>query len=158
MWDEVLLEVYMRRYENSVLEVGTGFGHNLELLKRAFREAFIVTLDPEPIKVEGAHFVQGVAESLPFRDESFDLLATATTMHHVDDVEKALQEFRRVLKCRGRIVIMDWTPNSRYNPHGPERVAKSMDEIFSLFDLYFLAIDIREEEDFYVICGAKLCT
>ncbi len=158
MWEEVLLEVYMRRSEKTVLEVGTGFGVNLKLLKQAFKGAEIVTLDPRPVEVEGAHFVQGVAESLPFRDESFDLVATATTMHHVTEVEEALKEFKRVLKCRGRVVIMDWTPGSKYNPHDPEVVRRSADQVFSLFDMYFLTIDLRDEDDFYVICGAKLCT
>ncbi len=160
-WRDLLLDLYMRRSEGSVLEVGTGFGINLSLLIRAFPDSTLVTVDPSPSPVgkvpPGVHFVQGTAEHLPFREGSFDLLSTVTTMHHLSDIPAALEEFRRVLRCTGRLVIMDWTPDSRYNPHGREGVARSMEEVLSSIDHYVQVIHLEEEEDYYVVCGAKLC-
>ncbi len=160
-WKDLLIDLYMRRAEKNVLEVGTGFGANLSLLLEVFPDSTIVTVDPELSASnrvpQGVHFVQSSAESLPFRDESFDLLSTVATIHHLTDVQAALGEFRRVLRCTGRLVIMDWTPDSRYNPHGRERVARSMEEVMSSVDHYVQVIHMEEEEDYYVICGAKLC-
>ena len=160
-WRDLLTDLYMRRAERNVLEVGTGFGANLSILAEVFPDSTIVTVDPELSAAdrvpEGVHFVQATAENLPFRENSFDMVSTVTTMHHLTDVQKALEEFRRVLRCTGRLVIMDWTPDSKYNPHGRETVARSMEEVLSSVDHYVQVIHMEEEEDYYVVCGAKLC-
>ncbi len=155
----MLLDLYLRRNEDVVLDIGTGFGENISLLKEAFPDSMIVTIDPIfAIRyAKGSYFVQAKAEHLPFRAESFDLLSTVTTMHHVRNIEKALEEFKRVLRCKGRLIIMDWTPDSKYNPHSRKVVAKSMSEVVSSIDRYIQVIELDEEDDFYVICGAKIC-
>ncbi|MFG0430499.1 class I SAM-dependent methyltransferase [Serratia liquefaciens] len=50
---------------------------------------------------------QGVAESLPFEDASFDLVISRYSAHHWHDVGQALREVRRVLKPGGRAIFMD---------------------------------------------------
>lgn len=160
-WKDLLADLYMRRVENEVLEVGTGLGINLSLLLRVFPNSTIVTSDPDlsvsQLIPKSVHFVQARAESLPFRNESFDLLSTVATMHHVSDVQASIEEFRRVLKCTGRLVIMDWTPDSKYNLHGKKAVAESMEEVISSVGSYVQVIHFEENEDYYVVCGAKLC-
>jgi SAM-dependent methyltransferase len=47
------------------------------------------------------------AQSLPFSDSSFDIVMTSLMMHHVQDINKALQEMARVVKPGGTIVIAD---------------------------------------------------
>ncbi len=160
IWKDMLLDLYLRRAEGTILEVGTGFGENLALLRKAFPDSTIVTIDPSVHAsryAEGSYFVQAKAERLPFRDESFDMVSSATTMHHMRNIRSALEEFRRVLKCKGRLIIMDWTPDSKYNPHSREVVANSMNEVISSIDHYIQVIQLNEEEEFYAICGAKLC-
>lgn len=49
--------------------------------------------------------VEGVAESLPFDDESTGLLLMVTTVCFLDDVEAAFREAFRVLKRGGHFVI-----------------------------------------------------
>ncbi|WP_227672886.1 class I SAM-dependent methyltransferase [Psychrobacter lutiphocae] len=51
--------------------------------------------------------VQGVAESLPFADNSFDLVISRFSAHHWQDVPIALREMRRVCQPKGRIIIVD---------------------------------------------------
>ncbi len=50
-------------------------------------------------------FVQGSALTLPFADESFDLVTFWNVIEHVPDYDKALSEAVRVLKKGGYIVI-----------------------------------------------------
>lgn len=45
-------------------------------------------------------------EMLPFRDQSFDFILTANTLHH-GDLEKTAQEARRVLKDAGELVSFE---------------------------------------------------
>lgn len=46
-------------------------------------------------------FVQGSAEELPFADNSFDAAWTVWVFEHVPDIEKAMNELRRVIKPGG---------------------------------------------------------
>ncbi|MDB6000139.1 MAG: Methyltransferase type 11, partial [Rhizobacter sp.] len=50
---------------------------------------------------------QGPAETLPFADASFDLVATRFSAHHWSDVPAAMREVRRVLKAGGTLVVID---------------------------------------------------
>lgn len=50
-------------------------------------------------------FVQGVAESLPFRDGAFDVVLFATSLDHIADANSALAESARVLKPGGSLAI-----------------------------------------------------
>jgi ubiquinone/menaquinone biosynthesis C-methylase UbiE len=45
------------------------------------------------------------AESLPFPDDSFDLVIGHAVLHHLPDLDRAFSEFRRVLKPGGRIAF-----------------------------------------------------
>lgn len=51
--------------------------------------------------------VQGVAERLPFPDDSFDTATAILTVHHWDDVEAGLAELRRVARRRVVVVTLD---------------------------------------------------
>lgn len=50
---------------------------------------------------ESTILVQAKAEELPFEDNTFDILLTRNTLDHVEDVNKCLQEMKRVLKHGG---------------------------------------------------------
>src|ERR1700759_688152 len=45
------------------------------------------------------------AESLPFSDESFDLVLGHAVLHHLPNLRRAFAEFHRVLRPGGRIVF-----------------------------------------------------
>lgn len=49
--------------------------------------------------------VQTGAEELPFADRSFDLVFGHAVLHHIPDIGRAMQEFRRVLRPGGTIVF-----------------------------------------------------
>jgi SAM-dependent methyltransferase len=53
----------------------------------------------------GVRAVEGVAEALPYRDESFDFALMVTTICFVDDVYASLDEVRRILRPGGTVVI-----------------------------------------------------
>jgi SAM-dependent methyltransferase len=51
-------------------------------------------------------FVHGSVTELPFVDESFDLVYSHGVIHHVPDTERAVREFRRVLRPGGVALVM----------------------------------------------------
>ncbi|MDQ3908545.1 MAG: class I SAM-dependent methyltransferase, partial [Acidobacteriota bacterium] len=91
-----------------ILDVGCGTGANLELLSR-FGDAAGVDISDEALafcRGRGLSDVRkGAAESLPFADESFDLVTALDVVEHLDDDAAGLNEMRRVLKLGGRALI-----------------------------------------------------
>lgn len=86
------------------LEVGVGTGR--------FGEAFGVEegIDPSLRMLafaaeRGIHTQVGAAETLPYGDGSFDGLLIVTTLCFTTDPERSLQEFARVLRPGGVLVI-----------------------------------------------------
>jgi len=53
----------------------------------------------------GVAVVQGIAEALPFSNDSFDFILSVTTICFVDDAAAMMTEARRVLKPNGELVI-----------------------------------------------------
>lgn len=93
----------------TVLNVGAGAGSYEPADRRvAAVEPAETMLRQRP--AGSAPAVRGVAESLPFRDGSFDAALASLTIHHWTDWRAGLREMRRV--ARGRIVIFTWDPAS----------------------------------------------
>ena len=53
----------------------------------------------------GIQVYEGVAEQLPFNDETFDFVLLVTTICFVDDLEESFKEVYRVLKTDGFIIV-----------------------------------------------------
>lgn len=98
------------------LEVGAGTGYfSLNLLRAGIvREATCTDISPGMVRVLAANAeelglevrsIQADAESLPFAQESFDLVLGHAVLHHLPDLSRAFAEFRRVLAPGGRIVF-----------------------------------------------------
>lgn len=52
--------------------------------------------------------VRGDLDHLPFRSESIDLLTLSLALHHLPTPRYAIQELRRVIRPRGRLVLAAW--------------------------------------------------
>lgn len=93
-----------------VLDDGCGEGRFGRML--AAQGATVVGMDvsrdlASEAKTRGDHgrFAVAKAESLPFPDETFDLVASYVVLVHVEDFVSALREMCRVVKPAGRVVL-----------------------------------------------------
>jgi SAM-dependent methyltransferase len=85
---------------HQALDVATGGGHVARRLREAGLE--VVTCDPAPgMRAD----VTCRAESLPFADDAFDVVACRTAAHHFDDVRAAVIEMARV--SSDRVLLVD---------------------------------------------------
>jgi SAM-dependent methyltransferase len=91
-----------------ILDVGCGTGANLEMLGK-FGEASGVDVSSNALEFcrkRGLSQVkQGLAEDLPFAEESFDLVTALDVVEHLDDDVAGLKEMRRVLRKGGRALF-----------------------------------------------------
>jgi len=70
----------------------------------------VTALDGYPPLRSSSHnitFVRGAVESLPFENDSFDVVTASLTVHHWQNKQKGLQETFRVLKDSGHLIIGD---------------------------------------------------
>ena len=106
---------YVFRGDERLLDVGCGDGGVAALLCR--RVAEVVAVDVEASDAwedrKGLTFRVADGEHLPFEDDSFDLLHSKDSLHHMEDPAAALAEYRRVLKPGGTALIVE---GNRYNP------------------------------------------
>lgn len=119
-------------------EIGVGTGR--------FAAPLGIKLGVEPSKAmaeiarkRGIDVIEGVAENLPFPNESLDYLLMVTTICFVDDPDEALREAYRVLKPGGALVIGFVDRNSPigryYEEHKEESVFYRDARFFSTEEL-----------------------
>jgi ubiquinone/menaquinone biosynthesis C-methylase UbiE len=101
----------------SFLDVGCGAGHLSFALAPAFRRA--VAVDPSPgmlttvaqtaaeRRIPQLEVQQGSAESLPFADSTFDVVASRLSAHHWRFLESGVREMCRVLRAGGHLLMID---------------------------------------------------
>lgn len=99
-----------------VLEIGLGQGADAEQLIRRGAIYSGVDLTAESVErvkmrcalrdLDHDQIVQGSAVSLPFADETFDMVYSFGVLHHIPEISLAQAEIARVLKPGGHLVAM----------------------------------------------------
>lgn len=126
---ERVVQMSLENLENvtSVLDIGTGSG--------LFAEQFaghglrVTGLDANPDMlpvalqyVPEATFHKGIAEDLPFPNDSFDLVFMGLVLHETDDTSAAICEAFRV--STKRLVVLEWSyENQDFGPPLTDRVS-----------------------------------
>ncbi len=104
-----------------VLEIGGGMG--TDLAQFAANGARVTDLDLSSghltlakenfaVRELAGRFIQRDAESLPFEDQTFDLVYSNGVLHHTPNTQAAIKEIFRVLRPGGRVIVMMYAENS----------------------------------------------
>jgi ubiquinone/menaquinone biosynthesis C-methylase UbiE len=120
--DKVNLKTYdsykrklFREVNGTVVEIGPGTGVNFEYLPKriswigiepnaAFHERLRRKAAEKGIQ---ADLLLGSASEIPLENNSADFLICTLVLCSVDDVDKALQEIRRILKPGGKMIFIE---------------------------------------------------
>lgn len=105
-----------------VLEIGLGQGADAEQLIRRGAIWSGLDLTPESVsrvetrfRLRGLKFEQirqGSVLSIPYPDDSFDMVFSHGVLHHVPEIRKAQAEIHRVLRPGGELVVMLYAKRS----------------------------------------------
>lgn len=112
-----MLDLLMQELQDPprcIIDVGCGTGRLLRAASVRWPEAQLFGVDPaeqmvsEAIRLNpSATFKLAPAESLPFSDQTADLVLTSLSFHHWADQTKGLQEIARVLRPGGLFCLAD---------------------------------------------------
>ena len=94
-----------------ILDAGCGKGRFSKILLEMGAEVVGFDISEkllnETKKINNGSFLLGSVTSLPFKEESFDFVFSVEVIEHVPATEVAIKEMTRVLKRRGKIVVID---------------------------------------------------
>jgi SAM-dependent methyltransferase len=100
---------------STVLDVGCGPGVLTEELVRRYGTTNVLAVDPSPAfvaaareHVPGVEVQQGVAEQLPYDDDSVDAALAQLVVHFMADPVAGLSEMRRVTRPGGVVSACVW--------------------------------------------------
>lgn len=98
---------------DTVLDVGCGTGTVLKFISsKTAIKGYGLDISPQMLEVArkknpGFEFTEGNCETLPYEDNSMDVIMACMAYHHFSDQEKFRKEAYRVLKPNGKLYICD---------------------------------------------------
>lgn len=103
-----------------ILDVGCGTGEFAMKLKDYKKNASVYGLDISPHMINTAKakfkgeidFKIGDVEKMPYEDNFFDYLTCSHSFHHYPHKKRAVREMFRILKPKGKIMIVDGCKDS----------------------------------------------
>jgi ubiquinone/menaquinone biosynthesis C-methylase UbiE len=120
--ERAVLEVLGPRQFDSLLDLGTGTGRMLELLRGLYTRGVGIDASTDMLAVARANLDRagiteaqvrlGDIQNLPFDRNSFDVITIHQVLHYLDDPERAIAEAARVLRPGGRLLVVDFAPHA----------------------------------------------
>lgn len=113
-WRKEVLRAVVTRPAMRVLDVAAGTGASSIEFVRAGADVVAVDFS-EGMLEEGRRrhpeidFRQADAMNLPFEDNSFDAVTTSFGLRNIQDFDRALREFYRVLRPGGHLVVCEFS-------------------------------------------------
>ncbi|MCM8786155.1 MAG: class I SAM-dependent methyltransferase [Candidatus Omnitrophica bacterium] len=113
-------KIYSNR-DCKILDVGCGTGALISLLNKEGYNVWGIDNSENMVKIANKRIpgkiIKGDMLNLPFPSESFDLVISVVSLHHLGNLNKvktAIKEMARVTKKSGIILIWEHNPNNLY--------------------------------------------
>lgn len=150
VWRDLILSAAPEKETLDVLDIGTGPGFFAINLALAGHRVTAVDLTEEMLKYArenaaayGAEvkFARQRGESLPFADDSFDLIVNRNVTWNLEYPLKAFREWKRVLRPGGRMVYFDamWY-RYLFDQKAAARSEADMAELKQTYPLYYAKV------------------
>lgn len=154
-----------------ILEVGTGTGMLIPILKKLSPNAHVAAVDLALAMLKRAKqrcrlglLVQADAIQLPFPSSHFQTIVCHNSFPHFPDKGSTLAEFLRILTARGQLIVLHDAPREKVNaihrhasdPTIHHDLLPSSDDMYTLLqNAGFEDTNIEDTEDHYIAKGQR---
>ena len=136
---------YSGRKGINILEIGCSGGPLLNLLvSQGYHQIFGIDISKKAVQLCKARGFKNVflmdGANPHFDGEEFDLIIASDVLEHIQDDEKAVKEWRRLLKTEGIIICFVpalralWSKHDEDNDHCRRYTKKALEDIFTRND------------------------
>jgi len=91
------------------------------------------------------NLINGDIRYLPYKNNTFDLIIDLSTIDHVPETIQVINEYNRVLKKNGTILIFVWCGNTKnekeWNPSNQYYI--NLDEFINCANTYFTTLELN---------------
>lgn len=115
---------YIKIDPNIILDLGAGTGYTSLSLEHRYKKAKIIAFDLSDKMLQKSkqnkrwfdrkRYICGDVETLPFVDNSVDMIFSNLMLHWTNNLEKAISEMYRVLKPEGLLLFSTLGPDTLY--------------------------------------------
>jgi phosphatidylethanolamine/phosphatidyl-N-methylethanolamine N-methyltransferase len=106
-----MIDGQRRKASLKVLEVGAGAGQHFKFVEKTYAKYVMTDINSSLLpkntkasRLQNIEYKIADVQNLPFKQGSFDRVISTCLLHHLNDVEKALSEIKRVTKSGGGLV------------------------------------------------------
>lgn len=107
---------------NRVLDFGSGAGIFLRSLSKNFQEVYSLDIETKSIEhikkkfnLKNVRVIKSESIKLPFEDGFFDIIFAADVLEHIKKAKEVQEEFSRILKKGGYLIVSGPTENMIYD-------------------------------------------
>lgn len=98
-----------------ILEIGCGTGIILNNVQKFAQKAYGIDLSSgmlQKARQKGLNVIQANAINLPFNDKEFDIVYSFKVLARIPEINKAINEMKRVTKDKGILILEFYNPYS----------------------------------------------
>lgn len=147
---ENLKGIFENYSEVNLLDVGCGTGFIINIVKDLCSKVYGIDATQEMLNQiessENVTLINGIAEELPFENETFEVVTAYSFIHHLFSYEDVLSEMYRVLSPGGTLYI-DLEPNKLFWDEIKQIPKENFDSLHSI---------VKREVDSIYYTGDKL--
>ena len=115
LWRERALKLVAEWKPRRLLDIATGTGDLALAIRKALPEVDVLGTDfcrpmlDVAVQRGLSNVLEADAMNLPLPDDSYDAATVAFGLRNMADYEKALREFRRILRSGGHLLVLDFS-------------------------------------------------
>ncbi|MGM5488106.1 MAG: class I SAM-dependent methyltransferase [Nanobdellota archaeon] len=108
---DLIVEHLSPTHDETILDVGGGTGFISNKVSQHAKKVVVLDQSKRMLNIAKRYPLElhhGTAQAMPFKNDQFDSVMCVDALHHIKDIDAALNEFNRVLKKKGKVLIYEF--------------------------------------------------